>query len=558
LRKTLDAHSFRLMMISAANNIENFKQAVNDLNVFPVPDGDTGTNMSLTMASASREMQSNTSDEVGQAAEKLASALLRGARGNSGVILSLLWRGFARSVKGKKEIDCAELAQGLSAGVEAAYKAVMKPTEGTILTVARLSARRGVEAAGEAESIEKLFAVIIEAAKETLEQTPELLPVLKQANVVDAGGMGLIKVYEGALHYLEKGEIIPPAEPQEQEGEKKEKADFAAIDTESIVYTYCTEFIVGKSGKKQDTKGLSSYLGSIGDSLVVVEDDEIIKVHVHTNNPGNAIQRGLMYGQLMTVKIENMKLQHTGLGANPKNEAAEEPAQKEPEQSLPVPPEKPFGFVAVAAGEGLSALFRELGADNIVSGGQSMNPSTDDILRAVEATPAETVFVLPNNKNIIMAAEAAVDICTDRKIVVIPTKQIPQGISAMLSFDSAMTCEENRDAMRESMDNVHTGQVTYAARDSVFDGHEITKGQFLGLCDGKVKFTDDSIDNVINDTLTELGAADCELITLYFGSEVTEDDAKSAADRVRQLAPSAEVTVVDGGQPVYYYIISVE
>ncbi len=539
-------------IISGANHISNKKQMIDELNVFPVPDGDTGTNMSMTINAGKRELEMLKDPSAEKAAEVAAAALLRGARGNSGVILSLLFRGFAKGLKGKEEVNGPDMANALSLGVQAAYKAVMKPTEGTILTVAREAAEAATILANQTNDAELIFDEIVEKAKESLQRTPDLLPVLKKAGVVDAGGMGLVVILEGMQTVFRSGKPV-----ESLSGEKpKAKATpiqnvVADMDTE-IQFGYCTEFIVDKKKDCPDAMKLRAYLESIGDSVVCVDDDEIIKVHVHTNNPGHAIQEGLKFGQLINMKIDNMRVQH-------QNKVVEAEKAVESSGYVPVDPEKAFGFVAVAAGAGLQELFADLGVDQMVSGGQTMNPSTDDILRAIEATPAETVFVLPNNKNIIMAAEQAVKLA-DRRVCVLQTRTIPQGISAMLAFDPEKTYSENRLAMTRQFDQVQTGLITFAARDSEFDGHSIKKGEILGLDNGKLAFTERDLNKAIA-RLTKLlvKKSDGSFITVIYGSDVTDEQAEKASQALKEkYGDDYEISLINGGQPVYYYMISVE
>ena len=478
--------------ISGANSISNCRQQVDALNVFPVPDGDTGTNMSMTINAAKRELETLKEEPtVEQVSKKAASALLRGARGNSGVILSLLFRGFSKGLEGKETADARDIANALSLGVAAAYKAVMKPTEGTILTVARVASEHAAELAAQEQPLTavQMWKEILASAEEALAQTPEQLPVLKKAGVVDAGGQGFVVIWKGMLSVIEEGRIVP-SEEEEQAAPKEKKAQgiAAEFNEEDIHFCYCTEFIINKESPDADPLALRAYLESIGDCVVVVDDEEIIKCHVHTNEPGNAIQAALKLGYLTNMKIDNMKVQH---GDN--NQLVDLEAEGQP--AFPykaVDPDKEYGFVAVAAGDGIKQLFTDLGVDNVVSGGQTMNPSTEDIVEAVLATPAKTVFVLPNNKNIILAAEQAVPLVTDRKIIVVPTRTIPQGLSALLSFDPDASADENASAMLSAAENVATGTVTFAARDSEFGGFKIKEGDTMGMTNGKLEFVGDT------------------------------------------------------------------
>ena len=537
--------------VSGANNIANYKQAVDALNVFPVPDGDTGTNMSMTIGAARREVE-RLPDEVAasEVAKTAASALLRGARGNSGVILSLLFRGFAKGISGRTAA-ATDLANALTLGVESAYKAVMKPTEGTILTVARVASEKARELECAPDDIAAMWKVITDTSRETLATTPELLPVLKKAGVVDAGGQGLVYVFEGMQQVLEGGAIVESKDaPAPRPAEGSDRIAAGEYDGE-ITFGYCTEFIVVKKEGARDALTLRAYLESIGDSVVVVDDDEIIKCHVHTDNPGRALQKGLDYGSLTKMKIENMREQHE----------AQQQAARDQKQSLayvPVDPEVPYGFVSVAAGDGVKQLFLDLGVNNVVSGGQTMNPSTDDILSAINATPAKTVFVLPNNKNIIMAAEQTIKL-TDREVKVLPTRTIPQGLSAMLCFDPDQSVSENEMAMTRAADRVGTGQITFAARDSEFDGHVIKEGELLALENGKLSFTDRDLAHAAVKLTRSLLKRDSAFVTMIYGQDVSEEQAASLEQALKEKLPeNVELSVVNGGQPVYYLIISVE
>lgn len=533
------------MFISGSHNISNQKEPVNALNVFPVPDGDTGTNMSMTISAAEKELGYHSDKTAGEIANIVANALLKGARGNSGVILSLLFRGFAKGMQGCTEADGSAVAAGFEAGVKAAYQAVMKPTEGTILTVARVAAEKTKEFAATNNDATAVFEYYIEQATDTLNQTPEMLPVLKQAGVVDAGGKGFLVILEGMLTTLKTGKIIEGGEV-EQTPETVDFAQFNQFDTDDIVFAYCTEFIVNKdTGKKRKVASLRSYLESIGDCVVAVENDEIIKVHVHTNHPGRAIEEGLKFGMLATLKVENMKLQHEA------NIAAQSAAPEAPVEK------KDYAFVSVCAGDGITAVFKDLGIDEIVGGGQTMNPSTEDILAAVERAPSDTVFVLPNNKNIILSAEQCVAL-TDKNVIIIPTRTIPQGISAMLGFSPEQSTEENAAAMKESIATVKTAHITYAARDSVFDGKEIKEGQLLGLLENKVSFVEDDMIELAGKLVAPMVDDMTAYISLFYGEGADAEQAEAVRQKVLELAPDAEVVVLEGGQPVYSYIISVE
>lgn len=542
-------------IISASNCLAKVKQSVDELNIFPVPDGDTGTNMSMTLSSAGRELARLSDPTISETADVASSALLRGARGNSGVILSLLFRGFSKGLKGKKEADGSDLASALSLGVEAAYKAVMKPTEGTILTVAREAAAKGHDMAQTDASVHAVWEAICSEAEASLKRTPELLPVLKKAGVVDAGGKGLCIIFRAMQDVFEGGAIADGEAPAAQQTKSVSAAGSFETD---ITFTYCTEFIVRRDkSNPADPLRLRAYLESIGDCVVVVDDDEIIKVHTHTNEPGKALTEGLKYGAFETVKVENMRIQHANAAWVPEDATSEKvPERKEPENE--------FGFVSVAAGDGLKTLFTDLGCDNVVSGGQTMNPSTDDILSAIEATPAKVVFVLPNNKNIILAAEQAVPLA-DRKVHVLQTRTIPQGIAAMLAFDPEANVEDNLLGMMKAADNVSTGSITFAARDSEFAGHEIKEGEILALENGKVVFTDTEIQHAVVKltksivNTRKITGKEVNFITLIHGEGVDEAAAAAVRESIHtKVGENVDITVVNGGQPVYYYFISVE
>ncbi len=551
----MNGNLFRDAVISGANNITNLKQAVDELNVFPVPDGDTGTNMSMSINNAKKELLRCENKTVGEIAKITASSLLRGARGNSGVILSLIFRGFSKGLEGKDELDAEGLKNAMAYGVTAAYKAVMKPTEGTILTVARIASEKATAAYNQGKSMIEIFDVIIEAGNEALAMTPEILPVLKKAGVVDAGGKGFMTILEGMYSVVKNGVMI---ELEESSGEDAKTASSQATGSSydaEITFTYCTEFIVKKAAKDADAKALRAYLETIGDCVVVVDDEEIIKVHVHTDHPGKAIEKGITFGQLINMKIENMRDQHESVKHEKGNSKKEEG-----NPLTPAAAEKKYGFVSVAAGAGLENLFVELGADVIVSGGQTMNPSTDDILKAIEATPSEYVFVLPNNKNIIMAAEQAVPIST-KKVIVIPTRTIPQGITAMLSFDPDADSEANAIEMAAACKRVSTGSVTFAARDSSFDGHEIKEGELLALNNGKIAFTEknDALPKCVAKLTKQLCTKETSFITLIYGADVSSSKAETILREVKEkVSKGIEVNLVKGDQPVYYFLISVE
>ena len=543
MRQTINGAELRRMIISAAASIEIHKQALNELNVFPVPDGDTGTNMSMTINSAAADLRKAEDPELYAASKIAASAMLRGARGNSGVILSLLMRGISKALKGHEVCDGVLWANALQGGVDAAYKAVMKPAEGTILTVARLAAAKANEAAQENNFIEFVQAAAIEEAKVALANTVNQNPVLKKAGVVDAGGKGWLLALEAMMCAL-KGEDVAAPEGGAA-GEVKEQADFSDFNTEDITFTYCTEFIISRENQN-DPEKLRQFLGSIGDSLVLVDDDEIIKVHVHTNDPGKALHEAIDYGSFVTVKVENMRLQHTE-----KVMSEKELAPKIAE------PTKPIGVVSVCAGDGLADVFTNLGADAIISGGQTMNPSTQDILEAVNKVPAETVFVLPNNKNIIMAAQQ-VDGLTPKNVVVIPSKTVPQGVTAMLNFDPEGTVEANTEAMTAALPTVETMQITYAARNSDFDGYDIHEGDYLAMVGSSLFGTSQDINVLLRSLAEKVRDEGKEYVTIYYGCDTKEKYAQKTADLFADICPQAEVNLINGGQPVYYYLISAE
>lgn len=542
-------------IISGANNISNQRQRIDELNVFPVPDGDTGTNMSMTMNNAVRELSGLNGQTAAAVASANASALLNGARGNSGSILSLLFRGFLKGLAGKEYVDAEGLKNSMKLGVECAYKAVKKPTEGTILTVARVAYEYADAAYNLGKDEMGVFEAILEGAREALASTPELLPVLKKAGVVDAGGAGFVVVLEGMYSVFKDGKIIELQNADDQPAYEMSYNAAAELD-EEITFTYCTEYIVKRSGNSEP-KLLSAYLETIGDCVVVVDDDDIIKVHVHTDHPGNAIEKGITYGQLVNLKIENMRDQHERAKHN--SEIGKKKAQIKQDAPIEsVEPEKDFGFVSVCAGAGLEGLFKDLGADNIVSGGQTMNPSTNDILRAIEATPARTVFVLPNNKNIIMTAEQAISL-SSRNVIVLPTRTIPQGISAMLAFDPDSSADDNAINMQAAYSKVQTGQVTFAARDSNFDGKDIKAGDILALANGKIAFTSKELKSAVTRLTKSLASKSSAFVTLIYGEEVDETTAEEIKAAVSaKLGADVEVSLINGGQPVYYFIISVE
>ena len=548
---------FKRMVLHGAAAITAQKQAINDLNVFPVPDGDTGTNMSMTIGTAVTELRKSEPATVDKAASVTASALLRGARGNSGVILSLLFRGLSKGLKGMETAGAAAFAAAMQEGVSAAYKAVMKPAEGTVLTVSRLAAKRAVDTVAEGETdIEKVLEEALKEGWDALAQTTDMNPVLKKAGVVDAGGKGYLLILEGMLAEL-RGELMPEVT---EDAQTQDKADFAALSEEDITFTFDPVFIVRKTVDKS-LESFRAYLNSIGDSLVIGEDDDAFKVHVHTDIPGAALTEAQKYGTLELAKIENMRTQAEDLAAGRQAQSTDDLDAVEAEleaPAAPAAPEKPYGFLAVCAGDGLAAVFRDLGADGVVSGGQTMNPSTESILEGVEKIPAETVFVLPNNGNIIMAAQQC-DALTEKHVVVIPTKTVPQGITAMMNVDfEAPDADSIADAMNASLSTVTTAQITYAARNSDFDGFDIKEGDYLALEEGKLFGTDSSLDVLLEKLAADAVERSAGFISLYFGEDVSEEEAQKAAQVFADRCPDAEVAVLSGGQPVYYYIISME
>ena len=558
MHDTINGAMFKEMLLFGTVSITQAQQAINDLNVFPVPDGDTGTNMSLTIQTAAQELKKIEPATVDQAASVTASALLRGARGNSGVILSLLFRGISKELKGCKEADGAAFAAALQEGVAAAYNAVMKPAEGTILTVSRLAAERAVNAAEEHNSVEYVIEQAIAQGEITLAQTTDMNPVLKKAGVVDAGGKGFLLILGGMLSAL-RGE----ERPELTEENAQEKADFAMLNEEDITFTFDTVFIVRKSGRSIEP--FRRFLDGIGDSLVIGEDDEAFKVHVHTDIPGEALTEAQKYGTLELAKIENMRTQAQQLAAGGKAQSTDdleaieqELEAAEHENAGEAEPEKDFGFLAVCAGEGLANVFTDLGADGVISGGQTMNPSTESILKEIKKVPAHTVFVLPNNKNIIMAAQQCIGL-TEKTVVVIPTASIPQGVSAMMAVDPDMSdADAIAKAMTDAAQCVSTAQITYAARNSDFDGFDIHEGDYLALLDGKLLGTDRDVSALLDRLSDEAASREAEFITVFYGEDVNEEDAHKACDVFTRKCPDAEVNLICGGQPVYYYIISIE
>ena len=562
MHDTINGAMFKEMLLFGTVSIAQAQQAINDLNVFPVPDGDTGTNMSLTIQTAAQELKKIEPATVDQAASVTASALLRGARGNSGVILSLLFRGISKELKGCKEADGAAFAAALQEGVAAAYNAVMKPAEGTILTVSRLAAERAVNAAEEHNSVEYVIEQAIAQGEITLAQTTDMNPVLKKAGVVDAGGKGFLVILQGMLDSL-RGVPMPEGD-SEGEAKAESKTDYAAIAAEEITFTFDTVFIVRKTSPHKGLEAFEAYLNSIGDSLVIGEDDDCFKVHVHTDIPGATLTEAQKYGTLELAKIENMRTQAEDLAAGRHIQSTDDldAVEAELEGNHGVrkiaPPEKKYGVVAVAAGDGLAAVFRDLGADGVISGGQTMNPSTDDILREIDATPAEVVFVLPNNKNIIMAAEQCVRLVEGKQVVVLPTKTIPQGISALMVMDPEAEVEDNRAAMAEAIGRVHTSEITYAARDSDFDGFAIKRGDYLALTEHQLFGTDRKLEKLLRRLAEAEAQQSAEFINIFYGQDVSEKEAQKALKLFTECCPNAEITLLSGGQPVYYYMISAE
>ena len=552
--KVIDAQLLQKAFIAGAYNLERNKDYINELNVFPVPDGDTGSNMSLTIMAAAREVSALENPSMDELSKKISSGSLRGARGNSGVILSQLLRGFCKEIKGKKQITVSVLADGFVRAVETAYKAVMKPKEGTILTVAKGVAEKAVELSEMDMDFETLGQEILDHGNEVLKQTPELLPVLKEAGVVDSGGQGLMEFLTGAYNGLTGKEEIK--EPVTSGGAAKAQTmSSEEIDTSHIKYGYCTEFIImlEKEYNAEIEAKFKEFLTSIGDSLVVVSDDEIVKVHVHTNHPGLAFEKGLEYGSLTSMKVDNMREEHKEkvIHEQDRKKAAEQEAAKEE-------PKKPFGFVAVSVGEGLNDIFKDLGVDHIIEGGQTMNPSTEDVLDAISKVNAETVFVFPNNKNIILAANQAAEIEEEKQVIVIPTKTIPQGISALISFDETATAEANQAGMEDAITAVKSGQVTYAVRDTSIDGKEIKTGDYMGIDDVGIQAVGQDITDVVKDLIGAMADEDSELLSIYYGSDVEEEKANALVEAVQAAYPDFEVEAHAGGQPIYYYILSLE
>lgn len=545
---TVDVKMLSRMFLSGAKNLEAKKEWINELNVFPVPDGDTGTNMTLTIMSAASEVSALSDPTMKTLAKAISSGSLRGARGNSGVILSQLLRGFTRVIEKADKVDAQTFARAFEKGVETAYKAVMKPKEGTILTVARGAAIKAMEIAEDAENLESFFADVIAEAEAVLARTPEMLPVLKEAGVVDSGGQGLLEVLKGAFDgYMGKEIDLTFEKPKSGVSVKPVSAEES-----DIKFGYCTEFIImlEKEFPEKEEHAFKEYLMSIGDSLVVVADDEIVKVHVHTNDPGQAIQKALTYGQLSNMKIDNMRLEH--------HEKVIKEAEKMAAQQAAQEPAKEVGFISVSVGDGMGQIFRELGADYLIEGGQTMNPSTEDVLQAIAHVNAENIFIFPNNKNIILAANQARDLTEDKNIIVIPTKTIPQGITALISYVPDKTVEQNTEEMMEAMKNVKTGQITYAVRDTKIDDKEIRQGDIMGIGDHGILAVGKEIEDTAVAMVQEMADEDSEIISVYYGADVTAEDAEQFAARLEELYPDFDVELNEGGQPIYYYVVSVE
>ena len=557
MKNTIDALALKKAFIAGANNLDNKKDYINELNVFPVPDGDTGTNMTMTIMSAKREVES-CKETMNDIAKAMSTGSLRGARGNSGVILSQLLRGFSKKIGDKTEIGVIEIADAFQKAVETAYKAVMKPKEGTILTVARGIATKARECAGTDITLEEFCETIIKHGDEVLASTPELLPVLKEAGVVDSGGQGLMEVLKGAVDCILGRVVIADTKPSGAGVSGVDNPKYSEDLSADIKFGYCTEFIINleKPYGIKEEDDLKQFLESIGDSIVCVSDDEIVKIHVHTNHPGQAFEKALEYGQLTKMKVDNMREEHNQkvIQQSEMEAAAKEETEKKKEKA----PHKDFGFVTISAGEGLSEIFKELGVDEVIEGGQTMNPSTEDILNAADRINADTVFVLPNNKNIILAAEQAAELVEGKKLIVIPTKTVPQGITAMINFEASRNAQENADTMTEALSTVATGQLTYAVRDTSIDGKEIHKDDIMGLSDSGLAAVGKSIDQTLLELVDAMMNEDAELITLYYGSDISEEDAKNAAAKVEEKYPDIDVELQMGGQPIYYYIVSVE
>ena len=562
--KVIDARLMQKAFLAGAKGLEAKKEWINELNVFPVPDGDTGTNMTMTIMSAAREVAAVENPTMDSLAKAISSGSLRGARGNSGVILSQLFRGFTKEIKGKETVDVKTLAQAFVHATETAYKAVMKPKEGTILTVAKGMADKAVEVAEETDDVLEFGGKVIEHGDYVLSQTPEMLPVLKQAGVVDSGGQGLMQVLKGAFDGLSGKKVditVPDAKSVSAAASEAKGAASTDIDTAHIKYGYCTEFIINleKHYDENSEHEFKAYLESIGDSIVVVSDDDIVKVHVHTNDPGLAIQKALTFGSLSRMKIDNMREEHQErVIQDAERKAAEQKAEEENAEAAKHEPRKAYGFIAVSVGDGLGEIFKGIGADYLIEGGQTMNPSTEDMVNAIEHVNADTVYILPNNKNIILAAEQAKYLVEDKQIIVVPSKTVPQGITALINFIPDQTPEENLAAMVEEMGRVKTGQITYAVRNTVIDDMEIHEGDIMGIGDHGMLAVSTSLEKATIDTLKAMLDEDSELVTVYYGSDVTAEDAEALTAKLQESCPDVEIELQEGGQPIYYYLISVE
>ena len=557
--KTINVDILAKMFLAGAQNIEAKKDYINELNVFPVPDGDTGTNMSMTIMSAAKEVTALNKPAMKDLAKAISSGSLRGARGNSGVILSQLLRGFTKAIKEEKEIDVLALAAACQRARDTAYKAVMKPKEGTILTVASGIATKAAEMAEETDDLEVFIPAVIEHAQDVLNQTPEMLPVLKEAGVVDSGGQGLLEVIKGAYDAF-LGKEIDYSVIEPSTGVTVNKAN--AEDTADIKFGYCTEFIIltEKEFTEDDEHEFKKFLSSIGDSIVCVADDDVVKIHVHTNDPGLAIQKALTYGQLSKMKIDNMREEHQEKLIRDAEKLAEQQANEEAahEEKKPAEPRKAMGFIAVSIGAGMNEIFKELGADYIIEGGQTMNPSTEDMLNAIDRVNADTVFILPNNKNIVLAANQAKSLVEEKEIIVIPTKTVPQGITAIINFMPDADAKTNEEAMLEEIKNVKTGQVTYAVRDTHIDDKEIHEGDIMGIGDSGILAVGKDLEETTKELIANLVDEDSELISIYYGEEVSEEDAEKFTEEITELYPDVDVDIQFGGQPIYYYVLAVE
>lgn len=560
MKNTIDALALKKAFIAGANNLDNKKDYINELNVFPVPDGDTGTNMTMTIMSAKREVES-CKETMSDIAKAMSTGSLRGARGNSGVILSQLLRGFSKKIGDKTEIGVIEIADAFQKAVETAYKAVMKPKEGTILTVARGIATKARECAGTDITLEEFCETIIKHGDEVLASTPELLPVLKEAGVVDSGGQGLMEVLKGAVDCILGRVVIADTKPSGAGVSGVDNPKYSEDLSADIKFGYCTEFIINleKPYGIKEEEDLKQFLESIGDSIVCVSDDEIVKIHVHTNHPGQAFEKGLTLGYLSNMKVDNMRLEHHEkvIKQAEREEAARQEAARQAEKEKQQP-KKQYGFIAVSMGDGLKEFFTELGVDYVIEGGQTMNPSTEDMLNAIEKVHAENIFIFPNNKNVVLAANQAAGLCEDKNIIVLATANAPQGISAMIAFDSTMTLEDNKNNMLEAVSNVKSGQVTYAVRDTSIDGKAIHEGDIMGISDKGLVSVGNDISDVTFDLIKDAVDEDSELISIYYGADVKKEDAEAFAARVEESFPDCDVQNYYGGQPIYYYIVSVE